>query len=246
MKLLVVDADRSLANMTAGWLKALGYEVLCVYTEEQARIKWLEYQPELVILDSVLENGDALAMCCDLLGKYDTLVLRMTEEKGFRDEVRWLEGGADAYLRKPFFPDQLLAHIHALTRRRRSSLKDIPLPLIQVGDISIDLKHNEVHIQDRFVRLTPIECKILHCLAINVGNVCTSDQIVKYAWDFTQVGVTNLVKSHIYHLRQKIEIDAQQPRYILTIPYIGYMLVHTMKRIPVETHLVPAEEMRGL
>ncbi len=224
MKLLVVDADHSMVEMIDSWLKVLGHEVSCAFTGEQAKIKWIDYQPDLVIVDSALEDVDALEMCRSLQEKYDALVIVVTEATGFLDEVRCLEAGADSYLRKPFFPDQLLAHIHATCRRNRLSMKNLSSPVVNVEPLYIDSLHNEVDIQGKTIRLTPTEAKIMHLLAINRGNLCTFNQIIRYVWESATAGGISLLRSHIYHLRQKIEVNPQKPQYILTVPNIGYML----------------------
>ena len=90
MKLLVVDMDQDLVEMLTGWLKTLGYEVHRAYTGEQARKKWEEEQPDLVILDSALKNTDALAMCRDMRVKHDALVLVLTDGKDVQDEIHCL------------------------------------------------------------------------------------------------------------------------------------------------------------
>ena len=136
----------------------------------------------------------------------------MTDSKSVQDEVHCLESGADDYLRKPFFPSQLIARIHALSRRGCSSLTQRPSSIITVGPIKVDTLRNEVSINGKMARLTPTESKLLHLLAVNANNVCTSNQIVSHIWGFGNDGDTNLIKAHIRHLRQKIETDpASQP-----------------------------------
>jgi DNA-binding response OmpR family regulator len=149
----------------------------------------------------------------------------MTEGKEVQDEVRCLDSGADDYLRKPFFPSQLLARIRALSRRGRSSLAQRPSSIITVGPIRVDSLHNEVSFNGKTSRLTPTESKLLHLLAINANNVCTANQIVSHIWGFGNDGDTCLIKAHIRHLRQKIEPDPSKPNYILTVPGVGYTLI---------------------
>ena len=225
MKLLIVDTDRDLVEMLTSWLKTLGYEVYRAYAGDRAKIEWEEQEPYLVLLDTALKDVDALKMCQDLRHKHGALVLVMTDGKDVQDEVRCLESGADDYLRKPFFPSQLLARIHALSRRGRSSLAQRPSSIITVGPIRVDSLHNEVIIDGKMSRLTPTESKLLHLLAINANNVCTSNQIVSHIWGFGNDGDTSLIKAHIRHLRQKVEPDPSKPAYILTIPGVGYTLI---------------------
>ncbi len=225
MKLLIIDPDRDLVEMLTSWLKTLGYEVYRAYTGERAKVEWEEQEPDLVLLDTAIKDVDALSMCRDLRHKHDALVLVITEGKEVQDEVRCLESGADDYLRKPFFPSQLLARIHALSRRGRSSLAQRPSSIVTVGPIRVDSLHNEVSIHGKMARLTPTESKLLHLLAVNANNVCTANQIVSHIWGFGNDGDTCLIKAHIRHLRQKIEPDPSKPNYILTVPGVGYTLM---------------------
>ena len=225
MKVLVVDSDRDLVEMLTSWLKTRGYEVHRGYTVEHAKTIWLEQRPDLVILDTALDDGNALAIYQDMKTKHDALVLVITEGKNVHDEIRCLESGADDYLRKPFFPGQLLARIRAVSRRARSTLDQRPSSIITVGPICVDSLHNEVSIYGKASRLTPTEAKLLHFLAINANDVCTSEQIVTNVWGYDGDGDASLIKAHIRHLRQKIETDPGKPHYILTVPGVGYKLV---------------------
>ena len=224
MKVLIVDPDRDLVEMLKSWLKTLGYEVHRAYTAEQAELVWEEQEPDLVLLDPVLKDVNAMSMCRDMRHKHDALVLVMTDSNEVQDEVRALESGADDYVRKPFFPSQLLAHMHALGRRGRSTLAQRPSSIITVGPIRVDALRNEVSIHGKTARLTPTESKLLHLLAVNANTVCTADQIVSRIWGFGNEGDTSLIKAHIRHLRLKVEPEPDKPIYILTVPGVGYTL----------------------
>ena len=224
MKLLVVDSDRDLVEMLTSWLKTLGYEVHRAYTAERARIEWIEQRPDLVIMDTALKDVDMLSLCRELRNKHDALILVVTDGKDVQDEVRCLESGADDYLRKPFFPSQLLARIRAVSRRARSTLERRPSSVVTVGPICVDSLHNEVTIHGKTMRLTPTESKLLHLLAISANEVCTANQIVMHVWGYDGEGDAGLIKAHIRHLRQKIEPNPGKPTYILTVPGVGYTL----------------------
>src|SRR5712691_2098773 len=201
MKLLIVDNDRDLVEMLTGWLKTLGYEVHRAYSGERAKVEWGEHKPDLVILDTTLKDVDALQMCRDMRHIHDALVLVITDGKDVHDEVRCLESGADDYLRKPFFPQQLLARIRAVSRRGHSTLSQRPSSIIKVGRLQVDSLRNEVRINGTVARLTPTESKLLHLLAVNVNSVCTANQIVSHIWGFGNDGDSCLSKAHIRHLR---------------------------------------------
>ena len=225
MKLLVIDSDRDLVEMLTSWLKTLGYEVYRAYTADRAKTEWLERKPDLVILDTSLKGIDTLAMCRDLRMKHDALILVVTDGKDVQDEVRCLDAGADDYLRKPFFPSQLLARIRAVSRRARSTLEQRPSSIVTVGPIHVDSLHNEVTIHGKTARLTPTESKLLHLLAVNANDVCTANQIVTHVWGYDTEGDAGLIKAHVRHLRQKVEPDPSSPRYILTVPGVGYTMI---------------------
>lgn len=224
MKLLVIDSDRDLVEMLTSWLRTLGYEVYRAYNAEKARSEWVERCPDLVILDTALQDVDTLAMCRELRQKHDALVMVITDGKDVQDEIRCLDAGMDDYLRKPFFPSQLLARIRAISRRARSTLERRPSSVITVGPICIDSLHNEATVREKVVRLTPTESKLLHLLAANVNEVCTANHIVTHVWGYNGEGDVCLIKAHIRHLRQKIELDPGKPHYILTVPGVGYTL----------------------
>jgi DNA-binding response OmpR family regulator len=226
MKLLIVDNDHHIVEMLTGWLKTLGYEVRRAYTGEQAKTEWVEQRPDLVILDTGLKDIDALALCRDMRFIHDALVLAVADEKDIQDEVRCLESGADDYLRKPFYPSQLLARIRAISRRARSTLEQRPSSILTVGPIQVNSLHNEVKVHGKTSRLTPTESKLLHLLAVNANDVCTAGQIVTHVWGYNGDGDNSLIKAHIRHLRQKIEPDPGNPRYICTIPGVGYTLIY--------------------
>ncbi len=225
MKILIVDHDRDLVEMLSGWLKTLGYAVHRAYSGERAQREWEEHQPDLIILDTALKDTDALELCRDMRTKHDALVLVITDGKDVQHEVHCLESCADDYLRKPFFPRQLLARIRAVSRRGRSTLSQRPSAIITMGPICVDSLHNEVRVNGKASRLTPTESKLLHLLAVNADNVCTASQIVAHIWGFGNDGDACLIKAHIRHLRQKIEPEPSTPRYILTVPGVGYTLV---------------------
>lgn len=225
MKILIVDSNRDWVEMLTSWLKTLGYEVCRAYTGERAKEQWFAQQPDLVILDPILKDMDGLDLCREMRSKHDALVLIIKDMDTIQDEVRCLESGADDYLPKPFSPSQLLARIHAVSRRVRSTLEQRPPSTITVGPICVDSLRNEVCVHGKTIRLTRTESKLLHLLASNAEDVCTADQIVTYVWGYDDEGSVCLIKAHIRHLRQKIEPDPTHPRYILTVPGVGYTLV---------------------
>ena len=229
MKLLIVDSDRDMVEMLTSWLKTHGHEVQHAFSLERAKRLWVEHRPDLVIMDTRVDDADAMAMCREMRCAHDALVLAMPNQRDADVEAECLNGGADDYLPKPFVPKQLLAHIRALSRRVRNSLQRNPSSIIEVGPIRVDsLRHEVRAATGATVRLTPTESKVLHILAANANDICTLGQIVTHVWGFGDSGDTYLIKAHIRHLREKIEPDPSNPRYIITVPGVGYSL----KRLP--------------
>jgi DNA-binding response OmpR family regulator len=225
MKLLVVDSDRDLVEMLTSLLKTYGHEVSRAYTGEHARSQWLKHEPDLVLLDGAMRDVDSLALCQEMQRVHDALVIILAEEGDVHAEVRYLRSGADDFLRKPFGPSQLLAHIHAMSRRIRTTLQARPLSIVGAGSVRIDTQRNTATVHGKTVRLTPTEAKLLHLLAINAGQVCAADDIVTHVWGYGDEGDTGLIKAHIRHLREKLEPDPSKPRYIQTVSGVGYTLV---------------------
>ena len=225
MKLLVIDSDREVAEMLTGWLKMIGYHVRQASSIEHAKVAWLEHKPDVVVVDPVYKDLDIFTVCCELRRQHDALLLIVTAEKDMKYEIRCLESGADDYLRKPFSPSQLLAHIHAVSRRARSTLQSHSPSVITAGPISVDIRSNEVTMHGKVVRLSPIERKLLHLLTMQANMVCTAEQIVTHVWGYDGDGDARFIKTHIRHLRQKIEPDPSHPLFILTVTGIGYTFV---------------------
>ena len=147
----------------------------------------------------------------------------------WEDEVRGLELGADAYLRKPFSPRQLLARITAVIRRALPAHPASASPVMTAGPITLDALRHEVLQGERKVKVTPTESRLLHLLMTHPGQVLTPDIISSCIWGHDEAGNTGLIKTHMHHLRQKVELDAKRPRHILTVPGRGYTFT-----VPVE------------
>ncbi|MBO0836586.1 MAG: response regulator transcription factor, partial [Actinobacteria bacterium] len=120
MKVLVADGDADHLAGVVTWLRTHGYEVKHALTAERFRVSWIDYKPDLVVVQHPLAGVDTLDLCRDLRLKHDALVLAIATEPDAGTHIRCLESGADACVTKPFVPAMLLAHIHALTRRRQN------------------------------------------------------------------------------------------------------------------------------
>lgn len=224
MKILIIDSDSNWVEMLASRLEKLGYETFNQSRGESAKTEWKKLQPDLVILDTNLGDINALGLCSEMQGKHDALVLVTTTEQNPHPKEMCLEYGADDCLIKPYSPAQLPAYINtSMARRGLSNLGNIPPYRITVGPISVEASLLSVTVHGKLSRLTPMESMVLHFLAVHANNVCTASQINSYAWKMNNDD--SLVHIYIRKLRGKIEKDAMNPKYLLTVPGIGYTLV---------------------
>jgi DNA-binding response OmpR family regulator len=222
MKILVVDDDRDLVDLLTYWLRGYGHEVVRAFDGEQAIARWRESRPDLVILDVEMPKLDGFEVCRKMTNESTALVLFLTCHDREAEEVRALDLGADDYLRKPFSPRQLLARIRALSRRAASTPHVSATSLVTAGPIGLDSMRHEASRNGVKVRLTPIESRLLHLLLTHSGQVLTTEMIVERVWGYDDSGDTGLVKTHIRHLRQKVEPEPNAPQYIVTVPGVGY------------------------
>ncbi len=237
MKLLVADSDVDLVEMLTGWLRTRGYQVRFALSADRIKSEWVEHRPDLVIVATRMGRVDVLDLCRELQSIHDSLVLAIAHSHDLDTQIRCLESGADAYLIKPFLPNQLLAHIHALSRRVRGTLLRHPSSILSVGPLRIDTLRNEVTVNGIASRLTPIESKLLHMLAVNVNDVCSHDQLLAHVWGYGEAAEAKLlIKAHIRHIREKIEPDPARPRFIITVAGSGYMLRTQLDVAPADHH----------
>jgi DNA-binding response OmpR family regulator len=222
MKIMVADHDRDMVDLLSFWLKGHGYNVVWAVDGKQAINRWHQAWPDLVLLDLHLPTRDGFEVCQQMRSETHAMALILTGSDCEEDEVRGLEMGADDYLRKPFSPRRLLARITAVMRRSSPTHPDAGSPVITVGPITLDPLRHEVLRDASKVKVTPTQSRLLHLLMTHPGQVLTPGIISSRMWGYDEVGSTGLIKTHIRHLRQKVERDAKSPRHILTVPGRGY------------------------
>jgi DNA-binding response OmpR family regulator len=222
MNIMLADADRDMGDLLSFLLKRQGYDVVRAFDGEQAIQRWHEARLDLVLLDLHLPKRDGFEVCQQMRSETHAMALILTGSECEEDEVRGLEMGADDCLRKPFSLRRLLAHITAVMRRSSHAHPEAASPVITAGPITLDPLRLEVLRDESKVKVTPIESRLLHLLLTHTGQVLTPGIISKRIWGDDGRGNTGLLKTHMYHLRQKVEPDAKRPRYILTVPGSGY------------------------
>lgn len=221
MKTLVVDDDRTLADVLAFTMRREGYEVLLAYDGKMALQRWKEEDPDLIILDVNLPLMDGFEVCKQIRKTSSTPILLLTVRDDEDDIVRGLKLGADDYITKPFSPRQLVARAQAILRRSGRSLST---SFREAGPLKFDLNRREVVIgDDRIVQLTMLESRLLDLLMRNPGQVLTIDMIIDSVWG-PRGGDRDMVRQLIRRLRVKLEPDPEFPIFIQNIPRLGYSL----------------------
>lgn len=220
MKLLVVDDDADMLAVVGFALRQAGFPVVSANSYGTALSAFRTERPDLAILDINLPGGSGFDLC-DVLRKESTAPIMMLTARGEEaDLVRALELGADDYLTKPFSPRTLVARVKALLRRagREGSSQT------QVGDVVLDEDLLMLRIDGREVKVTPLESRLLQLLLANAGQVVRTDRMLVHVWGHRGGGDRQLLKQLVHRLRQKIGDDPEQPRWLSTIPSVGYML----------------------
>lgn len=202
-----------------GWhLQQVGYIVHQAASLQQARDLFLSRQPNLIILDSELPDGDGLDYCRWLQHQHHALILMLSARNSEADIVAGLRAGADDYLTKPFGMQEFLARVEALIRRSRT----VTIPaLLDYGDLKIDLVQRRVQLKGELIDLTPQEFSLLYVLAQAGGIPLSRTELLRKAWP-DAIDNHRTVDTHVLSLRKKIEADPRQPHLIQTVRNVGY------------------------
>jgi DNA-binding response OmpR family regulator len=221
MKALIVDDDRVLADLVAFTLQREGFQVFKAYNGETALKMWAADRPDLVVLDVNLPDTDGFALCRQMRRDADTPIVMLTVRGDDDDVIHGLQLGADDYVQKPFSPRQLLARIQAVLRRAGKAMAP---SVRRAGNLSLDVNRRLAEIgPDRVVPLTTLEVRLLDYLMLNAGHVLTSDSIMNHVWG-AEGADRDMLRQLVYRLRRKIETDPANPRFIETVPGLGYGL----------------------
>ncbi|MBN2219249.1 MAG: response regulator transcription factor [Kosmotogaceae bacterium] len=225
--ILVVDDEPSIVELLTFNLKKEGYEVLKAYDAEEALKIAEDNETDMFIVDIMLPGMDGFELVRNLRAteKFrQTPVIFLSAKSEEFDKVLGLELGADDYITKPFSVREVLARIRAVFRRIQQSAqaKEERPKKILARDLEIDTEKYEVRVRNRMVSLTPLEFELLRFLAENEGKVFSRDVLLDKLWGYDYYGDTRTVDVHIRRLRTKIEEDASNPKYIITVRGKGY------------------------
>jgi len=221
MKILVVDDDPDIVRLLKYFLEAKGRQVQTASTGAEALELFKREPPDLVILDVMLPGMDGWTVLQKIRESSQVPVLMLTGKDTPTDKAKGLLSGADDYIAKPFDLAELEARIVAVMRRYKPSARPA---LIRVGDLEIDDSVKHVKVKGRTVSLSPKEYELLKLLASEPGRVFSHQEIIAAVWQNKPFITSSDVTKYIYLLREKLEDDPENPRYILTVRGFGYKL----------------------
>lgn len=218
-RLLVVEDDIIICGGVKTFLEGRGYEVECAYSLSEAR-KVLEQSYHLIILDSNLPDGNGVELCREIRGKKNIPVIFLTANDTEEDMIEGFQAGCDDYIAKPFSVELLYQRVMAVLRRSHAEESE---DLFQFQELSVDFDKMQVFLRGQPVKLSATEYRLLELLIKNRKQVLTRTLILEKIWDYDGDFLDeNTLNVYIRRLRQKIEEDAGDPKYIITVFGIGY------------------------
>jgi two-component system, OmpR family, KDP operon response regulator KdpE len=220
-RVLVVDDEPQILRALETNLRGAGYEVDTAATAEAALATAAMRPPDAVILDLVLPDGSGTEVCRELRTWSSAPVLVRSVVGDEPEKVAALDAGADDYIQKPFGIEELLARLRAVLRRAGPSGG----PVLEIGELVVDLDKRSVAVGGRQVSLTPHEFELLRVLAQNEGKLMTHPAILREVWGPAYGEESHYLHVYVSQLRRKIETDPARPRYLLTEAGAGYRLV---------------------
>ena len=229
-RILLVEDDKEIREGVEIFLKGQGYEVFQAADGVEGLKVLEEREIDLAIVDVMMPRMDGITMTAKLREKYDFPVIFLSSaKKDDIDKIRGLGLGADDYITKPFTPMELMARVNSQLRRYhrfldRLNSKQAENPKVhRLGGLEVNEETVEVAVDDKTVKVTPIEFKILLLLIQNPGRVFPAEEIYERVWNERAVN-TDTVMVHIRNLREKIEVNPREPKYVKVVWGVGYKI----------------------
>jgi two-component system, OmpR family, KDP operon response regulator KdpE len=220
--ILVVEDDPELRGVLRTMLESNQYRVVDAATGERGLLEARGHRPDLIVCDLGLPDMDGTALIRKVRSFSPVPILVLSARTMEEEKIQALDAGADDYVTKPFSAPELLARSRAALRRvARGSESQ---PLLHFGPTTVNLTARTAQGPDGAVHLTPLEYRVLECLARRAGMIVTQKQLIREAWGPERLGDTRGLRSYMKTLRQKLEPDPGRPRYLVTEAGIGYRL----------------------
>ena len=225
MNILVVDDDREIVDSIAIFLSGENYSVLKAYDGIEALEVLSENNVHLMILDIMMPKLDGIKTLMKLRESRNIPVILLSAKSEDADKILGLTAGADDYITKPFNPSELVARVKSQLRRYTTLGSMVKQKCeIVIDGLSINTENMAVKVDGEEIRLTPIEYRILELLAKNRKKVFSAEEIYKSVWNEENVVGDNTIAVHIRHIREKIEINPKEPKYLKVVWGIGYKI----------------------
>lgn len=218
-KILIVDDEPQIARVLRTALSTQGYALQIAANGEEALTIAREWNPDLVITDLAMPQMNGVELCRELRAVSTVPIIVLSVRDQDRQKIDALDAGADDYVTKPFSIQELQARVRSQLRRRAAATPEVP-QVINIGDFHINLPQHRVTVKGQEVRLTPKQFDVLVCLAEHPGEVLTHRALLQSVWG-SNLDQPEYLRVNIGQLRKKIE-PADEPRYIITEPWIGY------------------------
>lgn len=226
LNVLITDDDKEIVESTSIFLKGEGYNVFKAYNGIEALDIIVENEIHLLLLDIMMPDMDGISTLMKLREKKNIPVILISAKSQDADKIMGLTAGADDYITKPFNPSELIARVKSQLRRYTvlgaMEKKD---NVILNGGLRIDTKAKTVSVDGEEIKLTKIEYKIVELLMKNIGTVFSNDEIYTKVWNEESFITDNTIAVHIRHIREKIEINPKEPKYLRVVWGIGYKIV---------------------
>jgi len=227
--ILICDDERDIVAAIGIYLEAEGFDTFVAYTGRQAIEEYEKHADSvgLILMDVMMPEMDGITAMKILREKYNVPIIMLTAKSEDADKVEGLEAGADDYVTKPFNPAELIARVRSQLRRYTKlggHMDESRDSILRVGEIELDDKKRYVSVDGRPVSLTNTEYEILKLFMMSPGQIFSSKQIYKSVWKNEPYGEENTIAVHIRHLREKIEINPADPRYIKVVWAQGYKM----------------------
>jgi len=226
-RILVVDDELSIIKFLRANLESKGYEVLTAINGAEALQTFEMELPDLVILDIMMPKMDGFEVCRRLREWSQTPIIMLSARGDESDKVKCLDLGADDYITKPFGKDELIARVRAVTRRTKTAASMPTQPSFTSGDLEISFAQRRVTVAGKEVKLTPTEYTLLQEFVLNAGKVLTHTHLLNKVWGPEYSEEREYLHVFVRRLRAKLESAPTNPRYIVTVPGVGYQFKDT-------------------
>lgn len=223
--ILVVDDEKEIRDLIEIYLTNEGFNIKKASNGVEALEILDKVKVDLIILDVMMPKLDGIQACIKIRNKMNTPIIMLSAKSEDMDKILGLTTGADDYVSKPFNPLELIARVKSQLRRyKKLNNNIIEDDIIELDDLSIDTKNHEVKLNNKEIRLTPREFDILLLLAKNRGMVFSMEKIYEAVWKEEFFESDNTVMVHIRKIREKLEEDSRNPRFIKTVWGVGYKI----------------------